>query len=75
MPLAGSQGKMFISAWHAQHRQLVLHVHSIHARTVWGDLGQVSWSVCLLAAKGSQAMPVLSTVEAQLSLHNVAKEP
>ncbi len=30
---------------------------------------QVSWFVCLLAAKGSKTMPVLSTVEAQLSLH------
>ncbi len=40
---------------------------------VW--LFQVSWFVCLPAAKGSKMMPVLSTVEAQLSLHkrNIAK--
>ncbi len=33
------------------------------------------WFVYLLAAKGSKTMPVLSTVEAQLSLHkrNIAK--
>ncbi len=42
-------------------------------RHVW--LLRVSWIVCLPAAKGSKTMPVLSTVEAQLSLHkrNIAK--
>ncbi len=36
---------------------------------------RVSWFVCLLDAKGSKMMPVLLTVEAQLSLHkcNIVK--
>ncbi len=39
-------------------------------------LFRVSWFVRLLGAKGSQALPVISTVEAQLSLYdpNTAKE-
>ncbi len=58
--------------------------------TVWGGLGtsywwqlavtyhwlyRVSWFVRLLAAKGSITLPVLSTVEAQLLVHerNFAK--
>ncbi len=39
-------------------------VDSWHVWLVW-----ISWFARLLAAKGSQAMPVLSTVEVQLLLH------
>ncbi len=54
----------------------------------WGGLGmslwrgswylwlfRVSWFVRLLGAKESQAMPVLLTVEAQLSLHKHKRAP
>ncbi len=48
----------------------------LSACVVWGGLGMSQWwtagtvwFVCLLAAKDSHAMPVRSTVEAQLSLH------
>ncbi len=49
-----------------------MHICSWHIQ-----LFRVSWFVRLLAAKGSQAMPELSTVQAQFSLnnHNIAKEP
>ncbi len=41
------------------------------------DWLELAGFVRLLAAKGSKAMPVLLTVQAQLSLHNhnIAKEP
>ncbi len=55
-----------------------VYCSSVRPCEVWEGLGrsqwrQLAWHVCwfvrLLAAKGSKTMPVLSTVEAQLSLH------